>query len=478
MSMTETNSGNMFDLTWDRQQLIAILEGPLHAIEGILDVLSDIRKMSCPVEDTPENEKLLDAYWTRARALWLAHAMTICATWPISPSQLDKFSSPLGGNFNYSYERFLRPKQLEIEARNASLDMQRFLQDDVFFANGMASILTTLSAVVRSRNESSANALGLFGGYFETPQLLQYLSAFGLRWREYATQDEMHRELYNRPPSILYIEPIRYLPSLDSFSTSSFVDTWNAKVWRDRPPTLLVDTTLTGDRFPIQQLLARLRPAPQSILLRSGSKLDQQGLEIASVGIASLRFPPEHQDEFSRLTQSIGECRNVFGTGLTLSQFGALSTSIFLSQDYSDYHDGVFKNNAWLAKSIRLSGRSIKRIVHPTLHEDAEPWSCAPYVLLETKRSSQEELFGAMQMIRKLASSRNLSVTPGSGFGFRSPRYETVFWDTDRRRGYLKVAAGCRNGPALRGLAEILTDIASFDEIPMSEPFVCTGSLQ
>ncbi|MGE6955088.1 hypothetical protein, partial [Staphylococcus capitis] len=266
-------------------------------------------------------------------------------------------------------------------------------------------------------------------------------------------------------PAIVFVEPVRYGWDLATVNLSRLA----ARLGELRRPcsVLIVDSTLTAPVWGRRQLLTALGalPTPPIVVeVRSGLKLDQQGLEIANVGVVTTYFQADgpHVDRARRLVDTIRLMRTTMGFALTRGAQRALEAPFLFDRRWSRIHGAqILDHNRRLAWELQRvnTGATFADIVHPSLTGPGH----APFVILrvpgddtDLARSVKERL------IRELSADHHAGrVTLGNSFGFRGARFETITPSSAERRMFLKVAIGSRVGPATERLAECLSAIAS-----------------
>ena len=193
------------------------------------------------------------------------------------------------------------------------------------------------------------------------------------------------------------------------------------------PPWLIVDTTLTGQRLRLADILRHYRPL-LAVRVFSALKLDQRGHELDNAGAVLLAGLP---DEVERAASRLCGLREALGT---VPNTRRLSPPWVLSP--GDGHaEAVLENNRWLATQLQCGGL-LRRVVHPSLGPLREvPWAAAPFVVLE----GEDPAWISAALTRE---ARGLPLAQGASFGFVHHRFESIVPVLKENRVLFKVAMG------------------------------------
>ncbi len=218
---------------------------------------------------------------------------------------------------------------------------------------------------------------------------------------------------------------------------------WELKPWEIPevwPEVTVIDTTLTGERFPVP---------PNAIRLFSALKLHQRGLELENCGALILPNP--------ELKAWLQEFRRLTDTGLTPVEAARLDVPFFLTDH--DYAEGVFANNAWLAGQLKPHPGLVNRVVHPSLFSDL-PWAVAPFIVLHLTDEAIDNHRLLTAVLEREARRRRLPFVRGASFGFVGHRHEFIIPLLKENRALFKIAMG--SGPGREAIAEVLAEVLAF----------------
>lgn len=416
--------------------------------------------------ETLKTERDLEKLALKFRTLWLQAVNQHTTRILKSPPHYALARDLENDTFDFPYDRWARPSQFE-NAYGETLEVSANWTDKhLFFGNAM-SALTTL--FLQCRNSFKKKNLSILGchGYFEFNTLFQIICAQDITARLCASQESFDQALINGEGDIILIEPVYANKDLRVWDQDAFLDAWKKRA-NTAETVLLFDTTLLGDHFDLQAFLARLAPFPPALVIQviSALKLHQVGLELTNLGILSI-FTPEHfkQKPFQeRLPKNIRMARQTFGTGANFDAYYSIEFPFLKGNQFLKQHcQQVFSNNAFLAQSVKKTGRLLKTVVHPCLSSKKDlPWAHAPYVIFRLKEGSALNKKFMRRLIQHAAKSRGLSLQSGSSFGFRNHRFEMGV-DDKKDEASFRVAMGARHGPSVKGIIDLLNDITSHD---------------
>jgi hypothetical protein len=425
--------------------------------------------------DPLEVEKELEAVSMEIRRVWLYAARQVSVDFLKSPPHEQAKVLPSGRRVQFDYERGSHPKSLEHRSQKICSVPKGWRSTHLIFSSGMgalSSIIQLCCARLDGPAPKSPVMLDMFGGYFETWRLLDLRQGLSMDVHHLQSNDELIKRLEAGLVDVMLIEPVAYDWEMTVFDHDAFIRTWKNSTSK-RPRVLLFDSSLTGHRYRIENLLSELRESPPWLVInvRSGIKLDQEGLELANVGIADLYVPARGSPaNLQDLKTRLGAIRSILGTGLSFDQMAALEVPWFLNkQRFEDYGNAVFENNAALARQIASSGGVFSKISHPALGENCDvDWAVAPFVVFYLSEDSRGNHGFLIAVLATEAKRRGLQFTLGSSFGFRGHRFEVIkpmvhLQPNIEQTGLLKIAMGARRGPSFDGVIDLVNETAAIE---------------
>jgi hypothetical protein len=421
-----------------------------------------------PELETLQGERRLEELTAELRESWLRAAHSFSNPQWRSPPHAFKRRLPSGATISYNYERALRPTTIEERLAAYRPAPPGWEESHLVFSSGMAAIATWLQSylrLARPRSGDPTMRAALWGGYFETHILLDALRGPGFEWFRPASQPQLAEATLEGAYDLLLAEPVTYDYFMSVLDLESLVDAWSRRKL-DRPSAILLDTTLSGDELSHTQLLDALRDAPPKLVavVSSGSKLDQQGLELANVGLLSLFTRQGIRPSASELARYLEKMRSSLGTGLSLDELVVLEAPFFLDRESGTaFARAVFENNAVLAQGVSRHGGLFGSVEHPSLGDGAKPpWAVGPFVVFNLREEAPEHHRLLLAVVQEEARRRGLVLTLGSSFGFRGHRFEAILPEPMGSRGIFKVALGARAGPTRDGIVEVFDSLASY----------------
>ncbi len=416
--------------------------------------------------DEPDAEQALDRAAAQLRRLLLRRGHLLDESFLRSADLSRPRVLPGGAVLQHSYERNLPSLGLEQRLATRSPDLPKgWSRRTLALSSGMAGlvhVVQTLGYVLGEAGEPVR--LDFWGDYFETDIMLEYLSGPGMTPRKLAV--DVGPVVGSEPVDVVLIEPVRYNWTLDLVDPRELVRQWQRGP--HRPSVVVLDTTLSSPMWPTTSVLAALAApgaggAPMVIEVRSGLKLDQQGLEIANLGVVDVfshegsRLPMLTAEVFARTLEL---ARGTAGACLSAAALASLDAPFLLDQRWTRRHAGaVYHHNARLADQLQSEvGGLFATVAHPSLHGTGH----APFAVLELREDNLDNHGFLLGVVRHEVARRGLLATHGSSFGFRGPRFETIIPRLSEGNGLFKVAAGSRGGPSLAGLKDLLVELAGF----------------
>lgn len=401
------------------------------------------------------------------RCLWLTRAHRCSISYFYSPPLVKAPTLPGGQPVPFSYERNIQPTNLEERVAAGVSVPDGWQSAHVVYSSGMAAITNLLQGYHSMTRPSVRKPLllGMWGAYFETEVLLEYLRSETFQPRQFDALDDLCAEIRNGSLNALFVEPVRYNWELEAIDLTEIVRAWRSRRSAS-PNVLIIDTTLVSPRWPTRQLLSALDPhAPDLVVeVRSGIKLDQQGLELANVGVVSL-YTAGLRPGAAEIARLLRKMRTITGSAPTMDALAALDAPFVLSREWTRRHaDAIFLNNALAATILSRQRGLFSRIVHPSLNAGPQmPWAQSPFVVCHLAEDNLENHGFLLSVVELEARRRGLNLRRGSSFGFREHRFETIIPKLREGRGLFKIAMGATSGPSRDGIVSLFVELASYE---------------
>jgi hypothetical protein len=412
--------------------------------------------------ESGDGERALDALTAQLRRSWMGTAHEHADATYRSPAAGERKVLPSRTTMAYGYERSLEVNPLESRLPAYRPVPAGWCARHLLFSSGMAAlsgVMQALPAIVAAGPHRPS--LLAAAAYFETLDLLE-LGTHGCTTRVVSDDAAFGAAIAESEPDVAFVEPIVYDPWLRPFDVRRAA---HALARLDRPPVLVVDSTLVGPALPFARILDEARDLPLVVHASSGLKLDQAGLELANVGIVSLYAPERRRAELDAAAGRLSSVRRLNGTSLTVDVTALLDVPFFLDPaPFYDYCTAVFANNARLARAVP-AGRLFTTVAHPSLDERRLPWAQAPFVFFHLREDETERYDALDRLVVDAAAARGLALERGGSFGFRGHRCEAIALADGPRNGVFKVALGARSGPSADGIVALLREIAAYPTV-------------
>ncbi|MBL4693440.1 MAG: hypothetical protein JKY92_08950, partial [Magnetovibrio sp.] len=250
-----------------------------------------------PKLESLEGELLLDNLALDLRRRWLLRAHARSAAYLMSPPHKQIKLLPGDERISYPYDRWVRPEALERRLKARKPVPDGWVSDACVFSNGMAALTAFLQAF-RAFGHDMWNipkgpmSVHVFGGYFEISKALSVLCDQHFQGRKHASQQGLCKSVALGKTDLILIEPVTADIDLEVFDMSAFVKAFRQRP-KDRGCVILFDTSLSGDVFPLEHFCKELGDHPPNLVanIRSGLKMDQEGLELSNLGLMTLWAP-------------------------------------------------------------------------------------------------------------------------------------------------------------------------------------------
>jgi hypothetical protein len=455
---------------WERRELVELGETIVAHTPSLwprfqtwMTALNRLSDEACKAF-TPE--AALSAFGSELRKLWLATATQSLSHKRRTAEAPQPRATRPDLRVAYSRDGDVAPNALERRCP-ALPAASEWTVDHVVFSGAQGALASVLYWAIGESFWSANDSphLTFAGGNLDTQNLLDKFAPLGLTW------GRMTEKPTGRTSRVILIEPAFCDEQANVMNIAAFHKTWR-KTLAGEPTLIIIDTTLTGPLFPIGELLESLEgmSAPVVVNLRSAAELDQAGLELASVGIASIFRHKSTNEATSDYAARLRKARATVGAALANKDIAALKAPWFLNSEYfRRYTMAVFENNARLAEDMGGGGRLFASVLHPRFARAHCRWAQAPYTLLRLNEPIAGNYAYLERVIAYEAGRRGILLDNGKGFGARGHRFQAVVPDPARGAPFLRVAMGARSTPSLERAIRLLRDIAAFRDFAQLE---------
>ncbi|MFF2652677.1 hypothetical protein [Streptomyces sp. NPDC058045] len=391
-----------------------------------------------------------------------------------SPEHEHRTRLPSGATTKYSYERSADLAWLEERiGRSAPPAPPGWQTRHVAFGSGAAAISGVLQSYLRMIPATGDRPLcaGVWGSYFETDMIFDFRRSPLFSWE---SVDDLGAAVDSGRFDLLHIEPARYNWDLDTMDVRDFLARWRAhRTGNTR--CLVFDTTLSSFTWPTRSVLNGLRDGRPLLVVevRSGLKLDQQGLELANLGVVSVHSCDEDAGTptAAQFADYLRMGRAVTGTSVPMDSAAAIDVPLVLDAQLTRRHAGqVFLNNQRLARALAEEDGLFSAIGHPSLAAasaaarggSAPVLTHAPFVVCRLAEDEVAHHGFLLAVAREEAARLGILLNWGSSFGFRGHRCETILPRLKDRKGLFKIAMGARSGPSSLATVDLFRKLARF----------------
>lgn len=374
-------------------------------------------KKSLKIDDLIANENLIEQFTDQLRQAILKQAFEHTYKTYKSPVFGSKKWDLNGNEVLFDYERTLEPRNLENKIYNSKKGYTGF---SMLFSNGMSSLAAMYNYIYKMQGIDTIPRGINCCEYFETSSL-SLMNRVNNNIKFSASLKDIDVSAYD----FFIIEPIKAdfkitLVDLEHFINKIVMDQSN------KLKIIIVDSSLLGKSFNTDKILKKLHHKENVIFvnLRSGLKLDQQGLELCNCGIVDFYINSKHQKISDYSKEYLTKVRNVNGSTISYNTLCLLDNNIFLIDD--SYSNKIINNNYEFYKylsDIKLkSDCFIEKIYYP--YNQKVDNSCSPYINIKLSNNIESEYIYLVNNLKKIFKSYHLDFISRNSFGFRNITFE------------------------------------------------------
>lgn len=406
------------------------------------------------------NELLLEKYSNFIREKWKKKVCLYTLEYYKSPEYNQNIKTLNKTPMNFAYERSLKPESLE---KDFYINKENYIGFSILFNSGMSALMSIYSMTSKLLSPQNKVIKGLtMIGYFESIALLaEYRKTIDL---DYLLNDNSIPKYSLDEYDFYIIEPTRTNLSLDKNNIENFVEEI-AKQNNSALKIIVFDTSLLGTSFDISEILNKLKHKKNLIIvnLRSGLKLDQQGLEFSNCGLIDIYLSDSLQKLQEYIYSYLVNYRRLSGTGLTFEQVCLLDNSLSFKEN--EYSEKILINNYQFFEKLNApSGEIIEKIIYP-FNKKIHSMYRTPYLYLKLSNSTEEENQKLLMILKMSLEHFNLHLPERNSFGFRNLSAE-YFMNLEDSSFIFKIAIGKLQGVKFFLVRELINIILELDEEP------------
>lgn len=371
----------------------------------------------------------------------LTSPMYKSALWNTNVKDIQNFQ------YHYSYETLLGDENPFSELLGYSID--GMLNKTFLFSSGMSAITNLFycfSSFIRCNLNIQASL-----GYFETKYFFKILSSMG--------NDVSLNFDCNKNSNTFYFEPIKYDATLSITDMNSLIKSINTA--RSKIKFVIMDSTMHNKTNILKTLIKNIHDINNVVFcdVRSGLKLDQEGLELSNLGVCTIFVSKNNIKFFEAIKRYIEQYKNLTGTNLSFHSL-ALNHYFDYESKSVEYTNKVKNQIIWaqniLNKKIK-STSNIKNIIwrKKKVYDDI---LVAPFIFIELKTASEELYLTNIKILQDKMSVLGTPIDYRNSWGFRMPSVE-YFNDIFSKKKYIKFYPGIFKGLTAVNAVNLLSSL-------------------
>ncbi len=315
----------------------------------------------------------------------------------------------------FEYERALYPTLLEKKIKDSILFSPQIL---VVFHSCMSAIDAILKVILALFTKKDKIYIISLAYYFETISLFKiFYNIKGIKLDILDKILDFYNLLENNSVAdVFFVEGMDVNLKEDSLDVK-YINSIIRKRKSNKPVIIIIDTTLINSNFNVHEIFYKLNINLIIFVVRSGLKLEQQGLELANIGIVEI-YTNDSKLPLEKIKNILITARTLCGTSISQTEEKMLLSDLFFCSKTLDYISKIEKNAERIYTAIRDTKRKELNLVCYKEH--------APFLLLYLIESNLESCINFISRLRKYLNSRKTDVNIGTSFGFRHLRIEII----------------------------------------------------
>ncbi|QFY04160.1 hypothetical protein LA664_02110 [Lactobacillus amylolyticus] len=341
-------------------------------------------------------------------------------------------SDAQGAEYHYSYETLLNDENAFSDLLGYSI--QGMHNKTFLFSSGMnaiSNILYCFSSFIRENLNIQASV-----GYFETKYFFKILSSMGNRINLDIKCDI--------DANVFYFEPIKYDATLSVTNIDDLIDRINNS--KAKIKFVIMDSTMHNRTNIFQNIIKKISNIRNIVFcdIRSGLKLDQEGLELTNLGICTVFISKQSNNFFEAVKRYIEQYKGLTGTNISFHAL-ALSHYFKFNSNSIEYTSKVRKQLIWAQKFLTQKDLSnVKRIVWRKVKLETDTL-VVPFIFIELNENNEEVYLSTIQRLQNEMNKLKTPIDYRNSWGFRMPSVE-YFNDIFSKKRYIKFYPGMFKG--------------------------------
>jgi hypothetical protein len=393
------------------------------------------------------NERKLQNKTQELRHLWLEEVGNVTSRFNRSSWEGEKPIDLFEKKVSFTYETLTNDTDV---AAHYEYKIEGFRNGTFLYPNGMQAIKGTLEAVQALSVEEFV--IEYSAAYFETQLLFRIMESNGVNISK----------IHNGPnhANVFYFEPMMYdfdanLVDMDGFIQSVMESTAEMVF-------IIVDSTMHGQTHLVERLNNRLNNKVVIFIdVRSGLKLDQEGLELSNLGVAEWFVRNNYNHFYKESMSFIRKYKGLCGANISYAAITALSCG-HDTDESKKYSENVKRTAIDFIEKIRaqFSGKGeIKSVYLPQGTLMGEKLVC-PFIYLKLRCNTTEQHVNFIHEIQSTLRHDNLFLPFRNSWGFRFPSIECIE-HFESKENIIKLYTGTYEGLVWHRLIEIILSIDS-----------------
>lgn len=336
-----------------------------------------------------------------------------------------------GYKYHFSYETLLNDENSFADLMGYSI--KEMNNKTFLFSSGMSaitSILYCLSSFIKGSLDIQVSA-----GYFETKYFFKLLNSMG---------NKVVFDLESSTSTnVFYFEPIKYDATLSVTDPKKLIDSINAS--NANLKIIIMDSTMSNQTRIFNILKDKIKNIENTIFIdiRSGLKLDEEGLELSNLGIATVFVSKSNENLFKIFKNYIEQYKGL--TGTNISFYSLCLSHYFQELNAKEYVCKVKKQIIWAVKNLNIkNSKKIKKIIWKKVNYYGDTL-ISPFIFLELYNNNEKNYLDTINTLQNLMKNKGLNLDYRNSWGFRMPSIE-YFNDIFTQKKYIKYYPGSFKG--------------------------------
>lgn len=414
------------------------------------------------IKDLALNEIELEKLQLMIRSSWQEKSFLRTRDIFKSPPEDEKIQTNSNREIVFGYERTIQVPDFEKELHKEDLNYTGFSLIYSSAMSGYLSVITALSKIFKKKGTTKA---GFIGGYFESVFLTQDMSNNYFQVFHLADEKNINKLNFTELDALI-VEPVKYNFNLDKTDLKLIIKHIGENKSKEKVLFLILDTTLLGEAFPINDVLKLCSSIENLIVIniRSCLKLHQEGFEFTNGGLISIYFDEKLKSIQDKLFTFMQSQRGILGTNLSLYEYCLIDNNFF--KNSLTYTNQIHENTKHLYQNIKIPKDSIiSEVIYPNKDGKTEDLHKVPFIFIKLKTKNEEDYLNFIEYLRSKLNEYKLNIPLRNSFGFRNICLQFIKSVENNQKLVIKIAPGKLRGVKHFLLIEILNELAKYHHL-------------